>query len=57
MTEPRFTVRWCQGTEPVLKPGYAVFDHGRRITITWAAFGEACRQRDRIAETYARYHW
>lgn len=57
MTEPRFTVRWCRGIGIVLRPGYAVFDHGCRITIVWQAFGEAERQCRRIAETYARFGW
>lgn len=62
MTEPRFTVRWCRGTGPVLKAGFAVFDsHGvggrARITITFASFAEACRHRDRIAQLYAENGW
>lgn len=57
MSEPRFTVRWCRGTGTVLRPGFAVFDHRTRITITWPRFAEACRHRDRIAEIYAENGW
>ena len=57
MTEPRFTVRWCRGTGTVLRPGFAVFDHRTRITITWLSFAEACRHRDRIAQIYAENGW
>lgn len=59
MSQPRFTVRWyrARGTAFALAPGYAVFEHGKRITITWASFAEACRHRDRIALIYAENGW
>lgn len=59
MTEPRFTVHWFRGRGAsfALAPGFAVFDHCTRITITWPSFAEACQHRDRIAQIYAENGW
>lgn len=57
----RFTVRWCgkeRGLIPnLIRPGYAIFDGTRRITITFPSRTEAERHRDNIARLYARYGW
>ena len=52
-------MRWCRGRGAAfaLAPGFAVFDHKMRITITWPSFAEACRHRDRIAQIYAENGW
>lgn len=56
----RFTVRWYavrSGVLRSLRPGFAVFDQGRRITITFPHLADAEAHRARIAEIYARFGW
>lgn len=56
----RFSVRWTleyKGNLRVLPAGYAVYDHTRRITITWPSRAEAEKHRNNIAALYARYGW
>ena len=59
MSEPRFTVRWYHkhhpGSNLGLPPGYAVFDHGNRITITFQNYGEALQHCENISKLYARF--
>lgn len=60
MTEPRFTVRFfCPHCGVVVSSGkgYAVYDRGNRITISFANYAEALQRRDNIAALYARFGW
>lgn len=58
MTEPRFTVKhYRAAVGHGWRVGWAVYDHGERITIAFDTYAEAEQRRDNIAALYARWGW
>lgn len=53
----RFSVRWLRHVPIGLIRGWAVYDRGHRITITFPTKGEAYYHLGRIAHLYARWGW
>jgi hypothetical protein len=53
----RFRIAWMKAHGCAEPAGFAVVDHGRRITITWKTQDEAQQHLEAIARIYQRYGW